>query len=257
MSQVQSFIPTQLPLGKESIAQKWQFLYYKIQRFFLLLQIQHNSSAILQRNLKRICAFSRQAAASSVKGLSKEFYFTLATGLLKLDLKCASSQARHAYFIGLQITTSPHIWGEYWRQVLPSTCGQITHGNRKLAVDNLFVSMTFRKGQLFVITDHETLTFPQKLRGGLSWDRSYLLPLIQLTRTLELVYIHRLWEPVQSDTIRKRPIIWVIWSSFHPIRVLCDIEWPWNEMKHLIPQSISGCHYSCSTRKESEDLVPQ
>jgi hypothetical protein len=46
--------------------------------------------------------------------------------------------------------------------------------------------MTFRKDQLFVITDHETLTFPQKLRGGLSWDRSYLLPLIQLTRTLEL-----------------------------------------------------------------------
>jgi hypothetical protein len=95
--------------GKKRNAQKWQFLYYKIQRFFLLLHIQHNSSAILQRNLKRICAFSRQAAASSVKGLSKEFYFTLAAGMLKLDLKCASSQARHANFIGLQITTSPHI----------------------------------------------------------------------------------------------------------------------------------------------------
>jgi hypothetical protein len=52
-----------------------------------------------------------------------------------------------------------------------------------------------------------TFTFPQKLGGGLSWDRSYLLPLIQLTRTLELEYIHRLWEPVQSDTISKRPNI--------------------------------------------------
>jgi hypothetical protein len=58
-----------------------------------------------------------------------------------------------------------------------------------METDNLFVSMTFHKDQLFVITDHETLTIPQKLRGGLSWDRSYLLPLIQLTRTLELVYI--------------------------------------------------------------------
>jgi hypothetical protein len=80
---------------------------------FFLLQIQHNFSAILQRNLKRSCAFSRQAAASSVKGLNKEFYFTLATGLLKLDFKCASSQASsqapHANFIGLQITTSPYI----------------------------------------------------------------------------------------------------------------------------------------------------
>ncbi len=68
---------------------------------------------------------------------------------------------------------------------------------------------------------------------------------------------HRSWEPVQSDTISKCPIIWVIWSSFHTIRFWYDIKWPWNEMKHLIPQSISGCHYSCSTRKESEDLVPQ
>jgi hypothetical protein len=109
VSQVQSFCSHTIDTGKKSIVQKWQFLYYKIQRFFFLLQIQHNSSAILQRNLKRSCAFSRQAAASSVKGLNKEFYFTLATGLLKLDLKCASSQARHANFIGLQITTSPHI----------------------------------------------------------------------------------------------------------------------------------------------------
>ncbi len=157
--------------------------------------------------------------------------------------------------------SSNHYQSPHMRGILKASLAKYMWSNhtwnRKLAVDNLFVSMTFRKDQLFVITDHETLTFPQKLRGGLSWDRSYLLPLIQLTRTLELVYIHRLWEPVQSETIRKRPIIWVIWSSFHPIRFLCDIEWPWNEMKHLIPQSISGCHYSCSTRKESEDLVPQ
>jgi len=30
-----------------------------------------------------------------------------------------------------------------------------------METDNLFVSMTFHKDQLFVITDHETLTFPQ------------------------------------------------------------------------------------------------
>ncbi len=71
---------------------------------------------------------------------------------IKLDLKCALSQTRHADFLGgLRITPAPWKWGDYRRQVLPSTCGQITHGNWKLVVDDLFVGMTFPRDEQFAI----------------------------------------------------------------------------------------------------------
>jgi hypothetical protein len=88
VSQVQSFIPTQSTVEKKKYCTKVAVFILQDSENFLL-QMQHHSSAILQRNLKRSCAFSRQ----TVKGLNKEFYFTVATGLLKIDLKCASSQA--------------------------------------------------------------------------------------------------------------------------------------------------------------------